>query len=243
MIKIDIHTHVLPGIDDGAKDWDTCLLMLARSAACGVKAVIATPHYVPWGQKSSPKEIEELCLQAEKKLSEKHGISMDIYYGNEIYYNTDAIQKVREGKILTLAGSRYVLLEFESSTSYQVFCRAVKEFRDAGYIPIIAHMERYECLRNASKMQELKDMGALFQMNVEALGGGFFDRNSRWSKECLLEEQVDFLASDMHGLHTRTPMTEEKLLWVQKHLNPKYQKELLYKNAQNILDSIEVKKG
>lgn len=243
MIKIDIHTHVLPGIDDGARDWDTCLLMLSRSAASGVKKVIATPHFLPWKKQSSPKEIEALCLQAEKKLLEKHGIAMDIYCGNEIYYNTDAIQKLREGKVLTLAGSRYVLLEFESRTSYQVFCRAVKEFRDAGYIPIIAHMERYECLRQASKMQELKDMGALFQMNVEAFQGGLFDSDSRWSKKCLLEEQVDFLASDMHGLRRRTPMAEEKLLWVQKKLNPKYQKELLYKNAQKILDGIEVKKG
>lgn len=240
MMKIDIHTHVLPGIDDGAKDWDTCLEMLARSAACGVKKVIATPHYAPWMQKSSTKEIEALCLQAEKKLLEKHGISMDIYCGNEIYYSMDAIQNLREGKILTLAGSKYILVEFESRTSYQVFCRAVKEFRDAGYIPIIAHMERYECLRQASKMQELKDMGALFQMNVEAFQGGLFDRDSRWSKRCLMEEQVDFLASDMHGLHKRTPIAEEELQWVQKKLNPKYQKELLYGNPQRILDSIEV---
>lgn len=243
MIKIDIHTHVLPGIDDGAKDWDVCLEMLARSAACGVKTVIATPHYVPWKQKCSPKEIEELCLQAEKKLLQEHGITMDIHYGNEIYYNTDAIRKVKEGKILTLAGTRYVLVEFEPTTSYQTFCRAVREFRDAGYIPILAHVERYERLRQAPKIQELKRMGALFQMNLEVLDGGFFDRDSRWSKKCLLEEKVDFLASDMHGLDSRTPMTEEALLWVRKHLNPKYQKELLYENAQNILHSIDVKKG
>lgn len=240
MIKIDIHAHVLPGIDDGAKDWDTCLEMLSRSAACGVKKVIATPHYLPWKQRSTPREIESLCLQAEKKLLQKHGITMDIYCGNEIYYNMDAIQNLRDGKILTLAGSKYILVEFEPRTSYQVFCRAVKEFRDAGYIPIIAHMERYECLRQAAKMQELRDMGALFQMNVEAFQGGVFDSDSRWSKRCLVEEQVDFLASDMHGLRRRTPMTEEELQWVHKKLKPKYQKELLYGNAQRILDSIGV---
>lgn len=243
MVRIDIHTHILPGIDDGAKDWDTCLGMLLKSAECGVQKIIATPHYFPWKSTQSPEAIKEMCMAAQKKLLKKHGIAMDIYCGNEIYYSVDAIQKLREGKILTLAGSRYILVEFELRTSYQVFCRAVKEFRDAGYIPIIAHMERYECLRQSSKMKEIKDMGALFQMNVEAFQAGLFDRDSRWSKKCLLEQQVDFLASDMHSLHRRAPMTEEKLLWVQKKLNPKYQKELLYKNAQSILDSIEVKKG
>lgn len=239
-MKIDIHTHVLPGIDDGAKDWETCLEMLLRSAECGVKKVIATPHFLPWKQKSTPKEIEALCAQAQKKLFEKHGITMDIYCGNEIYYNIDAIQNLKEGKILTLAGSKYILVEFEPRTSYQVFCRAVKEFGDAGYITIIAHMERYNCLRQAGKIQELRNMGALFQMNVEVFQGGVFDSDSRWSKKCLMAEQVDFLASDMHDLCRRTPITEEKLQWVKKRLKPKYQRELLYVNAQRILDSIGV---
>lgn len=240
---IDIHTHILPGLDDGARNWDTCLEMIKRSADSGVCKIIATPHYYPWKEKVSPKEIKELCREAEEKFNKKHRITMDIYPGNEIYYSVDAIQNLREGKILTLAGSRYVLVEFEPKTSYHVFCRGIKEFRDAGYIPIVAHMERYECLRQASKMQELKEMGALFQMNLEAIQGGFFESDSRRSKRCLLKEQIDFLSSDMHDLHRRSPLAKEELLWVQKKLNPKYQKALLYKNAQRILDSIEVKKG
>ena len=239
-MMIDIHTHVLPGIDDGAKDWDTCLAMLKRSVDGGVKAVIATPHYLPWKKNSSPQEIEALCAEAKKKLLEKHGISMDIYCGNEIYYTMDAIQNLRDGKILTLAKSNYVLVEFEPRTSYQLICRAVKEFRDAGYIPIIAHMERYECLRQSEKMCEIRSMGALLQMNVEAFQGGLFDGESRRAKKCLTAEQIDFLASDMHSLRRRTPIAEEELQWVVKKLKPKYQKELLYRNAERILDSIGV---
>lgn len=239
-MMIDIHTHVLPGIDDGARDWDTCLEMLRQSAEAGVQAVIATPHYLPWKKNSSPQEIAVLCAEAKKKLLEKHGISMDIYCGNEIYYTMDAIQNLRDGKILTLAKSNYVLVEFEPRTSYQLICRAVKEFRDAGYIPIIAHMERYECLRQSEKLQEIKSMGALLQMNVEAFQGGMFDGESRRAKKYLTEEQIDFLASDMHGLRRRPPITEEELQWVLKKLRPKYQKELLYRNAERILDSIGV---
>ena len=233
---IDIHTHILPGVDDGAKDWDTCLEMLKRSAENGVEKVIATPHFLPWRQSATPKEIMNLCSEVQKKLLRKHGISMDIYCGNEIYYSMDAIQNLREGKMLTLAGSKYVLVEFEPRSSYQVLCRATKEFRDAGYIPIVAHMERYDCLRQTSKVQDLRDMGALFQMNVEALQGRFLGRDSQGSKKCLVQKQVDFLASDMHGLRHRVPLADEQLQWVRKKLNPQYQKALLYRNAEKILE-------
>ena len=160
---------------------------------------------------------------------------MDIHCGNEIYYTLDAIQYLREGKILTLAGSRYILVEFEERGSYQVVCRAVKEFRDAGYIPIIAHVERYDCLRHSAKIREIKEMGALLQMNVEAFQGRFFDQESCRAKKNLLEENIDFLASDMHSLGRRLPIKEEELQWVRKKLNPKYQKALLYRNAEKIL--------
>ena len=237
---IDIHAHILPGIDDGAKNWDTCLDMLQMSAENGVKKIIATPHYLPWKRRAKPNEIENLCREAEKKLRDKRGISIDIYPGNEIYYRVDVIQRLREGKVLTLAGSRYALVEFDTEASYQIFCRAVKEFRDSGYIPIVAHMERYTCLRLPERVDELKEMGALFQMNVEAMQGGIFKADSRWAKKCLLKGQVDFLASDMHDMKKRPPIATEKLQWIQKKLEPEYQKELTYGNAQMILDSIEV---
>ena len=240
MMKIDIHTHVLPRIDDGAKDWDVCLEMLRRSSERGVQAVIATPHYIPWKQTSSPERIEELCLEAKKKLLEKHGITMDIYCGNEIYYTIDAIRDLREGKILTLAKSRYILVEFGFQASFQTIRRAVKDFVEAGYIPIIAHMERYECLRNLAKLQEIKEMGAFLQVNAESVRGGLFQAEKRWAKRCLKQELVDFFASDMHDLSTRTPIREKELQWILKKMKAEYQEDLLYSNAWRIIDSIEV---
>lgn len=237
---IDIHTHILPGVDDGAKDWETCMEMLLNSAKSDVLKVIATPHYIPWKTNPTPEEIENLCVQAKKKFFEKHGIAMDIYSGNEIYYSVDAVRDLKAGKILTLAGSRYILVEFSLRSTYQILYRAVKDFVDAGYVPVIAHMERYDCLRTNGRIRELKEVGALFQMNVGAFQGGIFDADSHWSKKCLLDNSVDFLASDMHGLCRRTPITGAKLQWVQKKLSPQYQKELLYANAQKILDGIEV---
>lgn len=234
-MKIDIHTHVLPGIDDGAKNWDICLQMLSKSAECGVTKVIATPHYIPWKKKVNGEQIKQLCKEAEEKLLEKHGISMDIYPGHEIYYSIEILEKLKNGEVLTLAGSRYILVEFEPEVSYQTVLRAVKDFWDAGYIPILAHVERYRCIQHSDRMEALKEMGALFQMNVESFQRGIFDANSRWAKKCLLKGWIDFLASDMHNMKNRTPMSNEKLRWVQKRLSPDYQKELLYGNSKEIL--------
>lgn len=232
---IDIHSHVLPKIDDGPTDWDTCLEMLRRSAECGVSKIIATPHYYPWEQRCIIREIEALCHKAEKKLRSKYGISMDIYPGNEVYYSVDVINHLKKGEILTLAGSRYVLVEFEPKVSYQVMCRAVSDFQNSGYIPVFAHVERYRCLHNWQKMQELRQKGVLFQMNTSAFRRGIFHSDSRWARRCLRNGDIDFLASDMHDLQRRSPMAKERLNWVKKKLSPTYQKELLHDNAQKIL--------
>lgn len=235
-MKVDIHTHVLPGIDDGARDWDTCLQMLVKSAEFGVNRIIATPHYLPWHQNIKPEEICRLCHEAEEQIQRKHGICMDIYPGNEIYYSLEVVERLKQGDVLTLAGSRYVLVEFSVSCSYQTICRAVKEFRDAGYIPIIAHVERYSCMRELSQLQDIKQMGAMLQMNIEAFQNGWFDSQSRWAKKCLSNKMIDFLASDMHSLRRRPPMSKEQIEWVQNKLDFTYRKAILYKNAEKIFE-------
>ncbi len=232
---IDIHTHILPGIDDGAGDWEECLEMLVRSAECGVSAVIATPHYIPWEDCTDARHLVELCRKAMEKLYEKHGISMDIYPGHEIYYSLEVIDKLKSGEALTLAGSRYVLVEFEPTVSYQLVYKAVKDFQDAHYIPILAHVERYQCLRKTGRLKELKALGALFQMNIRTVQRGFFDANTRWAKKSLRQGMIDFLASDMHNMTNRPPMTVENLTWVQKKLKTTYQRRLLCYNGRDIL--------
>ena len=234
-MKIDIHAHVLPGIDDGARDWDMCLQMLAKSAECGVQRIIATPHYLPWRKNVRPDEIRRLCIEAMEKLESSYGISMDIYPGNEIYYSMGIVERLKNGDVLTLADSRYALIEFKTASSYQELCRAVRELRDGGYIPIIAHMERYKCLENVERVMELKDMGAMFQMNISSIQGGFFDSMSRRAKRFLQEGWIEFLASDMHDLEKRPPMKMNDFQWLEKKLGLEYEKDLLCSNADIVL--------
>ena len=235
MMKIDIHAHVLPGIDDGAKDWDACLKMLTQSAACGVNHVFATPHSVPWQKGASQETIQRLCKQAEAKYKETQGTEINIYPGNEVYYNVEVLDKLKRGEILTLGGTRYVLVEFKPSAPYQELFRAAREFGDAGYIPIYAHVERYQCLSDMDKVKKLKRMGVRFQMNVESYQGSLFDKMARRARMYLKSGVIDFLATDMHSARWSCMMTSENLQWLQKHLTPKYRQKLLCDNAMKIL--------
>lgn len=234
-MKIDIHAHVLPGVDHGASDWDTSLKMLAKSARCGVKKVIATPHYLPWKDGVTPETICKLCKEAESRLQNEYAISMKIYPGHEIYYSVELVDILKEGKALTLAGSPYILVEFQQEESYQIICKAIRDLRHHGYFPIIAHVERYRCLYNKGRIAELKEIGALLQVNVGSLHGRLFDTRSRRVKQWLTKGYIDFLASDMHDMGQRPPMSKDSLQWICKKLNSRYQEKILYGNAQKIL--------
>ena len=238
-MKIDLHSHVLVGVDHGARDWEMSLKMLAKSARCGVDAIIATPHYLPWKKDDMAETIRELCKEAEKRLQDAYGVSMTIYPGNEAYYSTETVELLKAGKILTLAGSRYVLIEFEPQVSYGTLCKAARDLRFHSYLPIFAHVERYQCLENIERLKELKEMGALLQVNVGSFQGGLFDAQSNKVKKWLKKGLIDFVASDMHDMEERPPLSNDRLEWFRAKLDSKYQDKLLYGNAQKILDSIK----
>ncbi len=234
-MRIDIHAHVLPDVDHGAKDWAMSLWMLDQSAQCGVEAIIATPHYLPWRDGVTGDKIWRLCQEAQERLQQQYGISMDIYPGQEIYYSTDIVENLDRGKALTLAGTRYVLVEFDPGVPYSTLCRAVRELRYNRYIPILAHIERYLCLKQPDRLRELKSMGAMLQVNLGSMQGGIFRAESRKVKHWLKRELIDFVASDMHDMGARPPMSEERLQWIQRKLNPQYRDKLLGGNAKKIL--------
>lgn len=236
-MKVDIHTHVLPGIDDGARDWDETLQMLLKSVESGVTDLIATPHCVPWEKGVPVEEIIKLCQEAKTKLEMEYGKSLHIYPGHEVYYVPGIVEAIKEGEVLSLAGTKYVLVEFKPASTYQELFRAARELRDAGYFPIYAHVERYECLRDMKKMDELKDMGVLFQMNIKSLQAGIFDRCSRRAKKYLKKEKIDFLASDMHHGEEDCWWVTKKLQWIFKKLKLDYRKKLLHENGQKIVAS------
>lgn len=188
---IDTHSHILPGIDDGAGSWKEALCMLKTAQAQGIRRVIATPHWGgPFGY-TDPVQIRELCFTLQEK-ARRHNISVKIYQGQEVMYTEEAADRIANGEILTLADSRYVLAEFYQGIGYSGIFRAVQRFTQSGYSPIIAHAERYEALKDIGRLEELRKQGAYIQLNFRAIGGKWHDFTTRWCRKALKEGLADY---------------------------------------------------
>ena len=190
--------------------------------------MIATPHFSPQFSRHEPEEITQLCKKLEKTIWEQLGTRFRIHSGNEIFYSTDTLELLKKEKILTLAGSRYVLLEFSTEISWRELQRIVREMEVAQYWPILAHVERYSCLREPGRLEELRRIGVYLQINGNSLAGGMFDQRACWCRKQLMEKQVHFIASDMHNLTTRGAISEKAESWLKKKLDPEYRKKILW---------------
>ena len=176
-------------------------------------------------------QIVRLCNEVQRRARRELGYEIIIYPGQEIYYHVDMIDEIRRGEILTMAGTRHILVEFPIDISAGQLKQAVRHICEAQYLPILAHIERYECLRNSETMEETAGLGALFQINIKSLQGGVLNQTTRWCRHQLLERKIDFLASDMHNLSSRPPTSYEMLDWVGKKLDREYQRNILLRNA------------
>lgn len=235
MKKIDIHSHILPGFDDGASSEKESLQMLKMAARQGVEGVIATPHYCPEYPNDNPEEIRRACARLEKRAREEISPDFRIYPGQEIMYAQEIPEKLRRGELLTLAGSSCVLIEFMPWAAYSEIYRCVNTLVMQHYRPILAHIERYEVLREKNRVQELTKIGALMQMNYRRVGGKWYEETTRWCRKMLREENIHFMATDMHNTKARKPGTTGAEAWMEKHLDTIYIRKLFYKNAQKLI--------
>ena len=187
---IDIHNHILYGVDDGSKDLDMSLAMLKEEMEQGVTRVYLTPHQNQ--QTLTGPLLKERYQSFLLELKEK-GIDMDIRLGAEIYYYPGLKQDLLSGKALTMDESKYVLVEFSTRTETNV-SEIVYELVMAGFTPIIAHIERYPYLKKEDYF-DIKEAGGLIQINSSS----FSHFSSRGLIKYLLKNDlVDYVATDAH---------------------------------------------
>lgn len=223
----DIHSHILPGIDDGSKNWEMSLSMVQKAWKRGVGTIVATPHYLPWEKKHNTAYVKQLCRELMLRARQQYDTEIQILPGQEIYFHQDILSGLEKGEILTLAGTRYILIEFDPDTASGQIFSGLKGLRNSGYCPILAHVERYTALRSPEKMQELKDEGIFLQMNYHSLCGSIFDSKTRWCRKCIKEGYIDFMASDMHNDTSRPPVRAEALQWLNTHVQSRQRRQLL----------------
>ena len=232
---IDIHCHILPGVDDGSPDMATSLEMLRIAGKNGITHMILTPHHKPMHHNVSP-EHNVAYRKRLREAAKDAGIEVKLFSGNEIYYSDETMEELMEGKICSLAGSDYVLVEFHPTNPYKAIQNAVSRVQAAGFIPIIAHVERYsDIVSHPSRVKDLIEMGSFIQVNASSIMGKYGFGISHFTKKLLKEELVHFVASDAHDTGRRAPNLLDCRNYVERKYGEDYGKKLFFTNPANVI--------
>ncbi|MFH1693614.1 MAG: CpsB/CapC family capsule biosynthesis tyrosine phosphatase [Bacillota bacterium] len=229
---IDIHAHILPGVDDGSQSIEVSIQMIKKEIADGVTAVILTPHVQSRVSKLDPKEHLAIFENLQEEVK-RQGLAIDLYLGAEIFYRSHIDTKYRA---VSLNDSKYVLLEFSPSIETPIE-EIVYDVSRQGYIPIIAHVERYYYLE-FEDYYKIKATGALLQVNTTAiLNLDDFKIKKGLIHKLLKNHLVDFIATDTHGMGIRQPNMRETYDYLMKQYDEDYLKDIFESNARKIIES------
>lgn len=210
----DIHCHILYGVDDGAQNKEQAFHMLELAYDEGIRNIILTPHYRKTYEDGEKATIER-HFQVLKAYVEQQYADMNIYLGNEIFYYEGVVEDIEAGNAYTMAGSRYVLTEFMTGAPYSYVKNAVSAMLRHDYVPIIAHIERYECfVRDFEKVWEIKERGALIQVNASGVMGKHSCKEKKFCRKLLKYGLVNFVATDAHRDDMRRPEIAACADWI-----------------------------
>ena len=242
---IDMHSHILPGLDDGAQTFDEFRESLLEAKLQGFTEILCTPHFYPPAAMDYVREEKGQCLCATRQQAQAvfqqaapaaKALGVQLYLGMECFYHTSLPALLERREALTLAGSRYVLVEFGRDTSFYSLRSGLCSLLDAGFQPILAHYERYRCLMEPGRLREVKGLGILLQMNFDTVQRyyGLLHRNE--FHQDLRAGLVDLMGSDCHGTHYRPLRAGPSVDWMQRRLDAP--EEILEINPRKIINNV-----
>ena len=218
MTLFDMHTHILPGVDDGSVNMNMSLEMLHIAYDEGVRNIVLTPHYILGNNSYTYDELSERFDKLiEEKNKDKELAEINLYLGNEILYEEGIVTKLKEGDIHTMNGTKYILIEYNTQIPYSEIVHSIDEITQARYWPILAHVERYRTLfGNIGRIEELVSKGCFLQMNVDSVSGSFLDEMRNWCRKLVKSGYITFFATDAHNVDSRAPYCQEHIKWIEK---------------------------
>lgn len=203
---VDIHCHLLPGIDDGASDWETTLGMARMAVADGTQAIIVTPHQLGNFSQNQGDDIR-LRTQELQQVLNQHQIPLQVLPGGDVRIEDRMIQQLRSGEVLSLGDlRRHVLLELPHELYFPLE-NVLKDLQREGMTGILSHPERnHGLLREPDFLPDLVDKGCLMQVTAGSLMGTFGPNSQQLGEWMLAEGLVHFIATDAHGTRSRRPL-------------------------------------
>lgn len=239
---IDIHSHIIFGVDDGPKTLEDSLSLLAEASQQGVTKVVATSHRRK-GMFETPESTILNHFTQVKEAASQEFPDLELYYGGELYYTPSVLEKLEQGHFPTLNGSRFALIEFSGHTPYKEIYQAVSELSLLGVTPVLAHIERYQALENDEKrVRDLISMGAYTQINSSSVLKPklFGDQHKVYKKRAryfLDRNLVHCVASDMHNLDGRKPYMAEAYRLIEATYGRQEAQRLFVINPQSLLNN------
>jgi len=206
---VDLHNHILPGIDDGPQDWEESIRMAKVAQEEGIIAVAATPHNIGFGREVNQNLVLYLVEELRARLR-REGIELEVFPGIEVMVMPEVFLFLEEGKAFTLNGSKYILVELPY-TFYPVYSEYVLfKLMERGYRPILAHPERYVYFQNRPELlKPLVESGLLLQVTSGSITGELGGKAREFSRHLLQEGLVHIIATDAHSAKWRKPAMRE----------------------------------
>jgi tyrosine-protein phosphatase YwqE len=223
-IGIDMHSHLIPGIDDGSRSMDETIAMLAKFESLGYKKIITTPHIM---QEVYPNtsEIINQGLKQVQETAKSLGLSIEIEAAAEYYFDDHLIQLIKHKDILSF-GQNYVLVEFSFHTPPIFEDQLFFEMQMAKYKPVLAHFERYPYFHDSlDKAKEYREKGVNIQVNLNSLTGHYGPQVRKQAEKLIDANLVDFVGSDCHRM--------QHLMMLEEHLSHPYFHKLEKLNLKN----------
>lgn len=243
---VDIHCHILPGVDDGAESLEEALIMARMAASGGVERIIATPHCPMYGGGWSEELMLDLARHTQRlnEAVKAEEIPLTILSGAEILCTASLPELLRQGRKLTLAGSRYLLVEFFFDEELPTMDAALEYITAQGLTPVIAHPERYGAVQRLPYVTERWfEQGYIIQLNKGSIMGDLGRRAARAADWILRNGFAHVVASDGHGTLERTPQLQYVYTWLEDQVSPGYAHTLLCDNPGRIAADLPIWPG
>lgn len=199
---IDLHSHIIPEIDDGSRSIEETMLLLEEARKAGFTKIVSTSHYVEKHYEFD-EESRRQFLEVIKRGAKNLKIDIELYLGSEIYASYDIIQLLEEYKASTINDTNYILFELPMKAEIPNLKNIIYNLLGNGYIPIIAHPERYDYVKNDPNwLIEYIEIGVLFQANYASIIGAYGKESQKTVKQLLKNDMIHFLGSDVHRAGT-----------------------------------------
>ncbi|KJV43333.1 tyrosine-protein phosphatase [Brevundimonas sp. KM4] len=232
---IDLHCHLLPGVDDGATDLDDALALARVAWEDGITTLACTPHIYPGLYDNTAEIIHDGVASLQDELA-KADIPLTLVAGADAQLTPNMLEQLKTGRIPTLAGSRYFLFEPPHHVAPPRMADVIFELLAAGYVPIITHPERLTWIEDRyATICEVFEAGAWIQLTAGSITGLFGKRAQYWSERMLDEGRVHIVASDGHNLRRRRPVLSEARERVADRLGQQAALDMVSVRAQGVI--------